>query len=209
MIDPQDYLNRDNWLGAYYELAIEYYPKGNDEQLLKALRTMWNMPIFSGPWNERADFQGPVEIPASLDFDYPPTLYGVITLPGNRDIGCLTVIVRESADDASDWLDLCIPEGMLELVYPVKYPLLRKDNPYLDEVDRVLLEVAEATYRVSPFNLALMGGEASGLFYEKTISAEWLTPGGFIIPPSLFERLNADLKPEVLSTGLRWLPWTI
>lgn len=65
---------------------------------------------------------------------------GVIALPSaGREIGCTILSVR---DPVSDWLDVAIPTGMLELAYPVAYPLTDESNPWISEVERRLVDVA-------------------------------------------------------------------
>ena len=44
-------------------------------------------------------------------------------------LGCVTHVVRET--DGSDWLGLCVPTGMLELVYDVAYPLYFESNLWM------------------------------------------------------------------------------
>jgi hypothetical protein len=138
----------------------------------------------------------------------------LITIPQTRTtLGCTSVVVRE--DKGSDWLDLCIPTGMLELEFPNIYTILRDNNHklWLKDIDDVFIRVADEVYRHVPFDLALIGEEASGFGGKAELVSNdaWflqdVQDGGYLLSPSLFSRLSLILNPISLSSGLLWIPW--
>jgi len=48
-MDQREYIRRSNWHGSCYELAMEFYPTGNDDRLLAALLALWSGPAVHGP----------------------------------------------------------------------------------------------------------------------------------------------------------------
>jgi hypothetical protein len=108
-----------------------------------------------------------------------------------------------------------VPTGMLEIAYPVEYPLLTETNPWIAEVEAILVSIADGIYRAVPYDLATIGEEASGLFYarsadpKRAVTAEAVDRGGgFLISPGLWERLQPTAAAETLESGLRWVPPT-
>ncbi len=206
-MDPRAFRDQENWLGSFYELAIEYAPYGDDERLLHAQRALWSAPSLDGPYEftfEPSD--QPLRL-MSLPTSIGPTdvysLHGVLHLSRGRSLGVKSVTIRE--EDRSDWLVFCVPLGMLELVYPhIEYPLKRAANPWMDEVDQVLLEIAESVYAAEPFDLALMGEEVSGVYSVSEVSARGLPGGGFLTSAHVASRIDSDTPSNVMSNGLRY-----
>src|SRR5262249_36415697 len=105
----------------------------------------------------------------------------------------------------SDWLNVCLPMGMLTLVFPnISYPLERQTNPWLDEVDCSFLSLAEAIYATSPFNLAVMDEEVSGGYSAREMTTSRLPQSGFLAPPDLAQQVHPDVPGVVLPSGLHW-----
>lgn len=200
-----DYLSMERWFGSYYELAIEFYPRGDDARLLRALAAMWASPLLRGPWPEREQLGRAPTPPQRLEVEGSNRLYGLLQLPGALSIGCLSLTVRE--EHGSDWLDFCLPTGMLQLAFPVRYPMKREDNPWLPAVDQVLLSMAERVYQASPFDMALIGEEASGQLRAQELTAVALARGGVLVPPSLTHQLGSSSAAVALPNGLHWFPW--
>src|SRR6266487_4044744 len=149
-MDRNDFLKGENWYGSYYELAIEFCPDGNDARLLRAIQALWQSEFLTGPWSRRENYMASAEMPILLERD-PNRLYGLIELPGRDAIGCLSMTVRE--EEGSDWLDLCIPTGMLDLIFTVRYPLFSENwgvNPWMDDVEKAFVQIAETVYKASP-----------------------------------------------------------
>jgi len=203
-MDRTQYLNKKNWQGSCYELAIEYFPGGNDVRLLNAVNAIWNERALSGPWLSQDGFLGTDRMPESLDD--VTHLYGLLKLSKEHAVGCYTITHRQTDD--SDWLKFCIPLTMLSLTYPVEYPLYRLDNPWLDEIAQVFIRLAQLVYDYYPFNLAIVGEDISGEMTERKISLTDIRSGGFFIPPILYERLRVSIDGGILPGGLRWVPPT-
>jgi hypothetical protein len=212
-MDPREFLDRENWLGSFYELAIEVAPYGDDARLLTAQQALWRAPSLDGPYlapYESPDVAfRPVSLPTTIGPEDTRHLHGVLHLPGDRSLGCKSVIVREP--DRSDWLIFCVPTGMLGLVFPhIVYPLERTANPWLDEVDHTFLALAGAVYAVAPFNLALVDEEVSGTYSAGEINTRSLPKCGCLVSPDVVAQLQPDLQPDlqsvVLPSGLHWFP---
>lgn len=126
-MDRETFLNDDNWLGSYYELCLELGPTGDDGRLKNAVAHLWSRPQLDGSWTDRASCN---ENPPPIEFSdgFIPPRYGIITLTSGDRLGCVTHTVRET--DGSDWLDLCIPTGMLELVFDTHYPLCHRSRRF-------------------------------------------------------------------------------
>lgn len=206
-VDPHEFFEPENWLGSFYELAMEYAPYGDDKRLLHAQRTLWDTPSLRGPY--AAPYESGDEtfrlhsLPTSIGPEDTFHLHGVFNLPRDRSLGALSVTVREV--DRSDWLIFCLPTGMLELVYPhLDYPLERAANPWMDEIDSALLALAEAVYMVAPFNFALVGEEVSGVCSFGDLSAGRLPQSGFLVPSNAATQLRIDVPSVALQSGLSW-----
>jgi hypothetical protein len=203
-LQKESFLEQENWHGSYYELAIEYCPVGDDQQLLKAVQAFSEIPCLTSLWFERTSFGGPPDMLQSLERFGGPTLYGLLEVDQSQRIGCLLKIIREQ--DGSDWLDFSIPTGMLELVFDVDYPLLVGNNPWIPQVDQILLDIAEAVYQSSPFNLAIIGEEVSGFVTANKITPDYLERGGYIVPQDIMRRFR-QVPPSVrLNDDLQWFP---
>ena len=203
-----DYAEPENWFGSFYELAIEYHPVGDDSRLLEAISSAWAAPYLIGPWYRQEDHGEPAPVPTSLESEGLNRLYGLLRVTEDTSVGCMILTVRETlrGDSGSDWLDLCIPMGMLNLVLAVHYPLLHLDNPWLTRVDDVLLNIAESVYRASPFDLAIIDEEASDLAYASDLSHEHLLAGGILLPAASADKFTTQIEGLALPSGLRWFP---
>jgi hypothetical protein len=105
---------------------------------------------------------------------------------------CAAISRPTQQADRSDWLDFCLPTGMLELIYPsIHYPLERASNPWMDELDRILLALAEEVYAVVFFSFELVGKGVSGTHSTSEISARRAASG----TPVCSRRLGITLSP--------------
>ena len=221
----REYIRRSNWYGSFYELAMEFHPTGNDARLLAALQALWSDPAVHGPlaspysWPEEhttllsipsasvpaREAVPQVQLPEALDPVGPESLYGLLRLADGTELGIKCVIVREEA--GSDWLDFCIPTGMLELAFPVDYPLFASTNPWLAEIDHVLLEQASTVHAAQPFDLARIGEEVSGQGYAGQATATDVATGGYLLPAGLLQRLHPEVPSVRLRSDLHWFPY--
>ncbi|AMO85406.1 hypothetical protein ABHM95_07095 [Solibacillus isronensis] len=92
--------------------------------------------------------------------------YKTIRLFDDFSLPCMVSII--STNEESDWLDIAIPEAIFEKIYHYKYPLTKELNPWLEQVDEVLIKLAEFIYKHSPFDLAMIGEEISGYTNQQT-----------------------------------------
>lgn len=217
-MDRIDYVKPENWYGSFYELSIEYSPGGNDDRLLTAIQTMWQSPGLTGAWYRLQDYSTPTQTLRQLP-EEGARLYGLIDVSEGKAVGCLSVTVRE--ENGSDWLDLCIPTGMLELAFTVRYPLFMgfavgKDppkldewgvNPWLEDVDNAFMQIAETVYAAAPFDFAIYGEEVSGWAAANTVTVEQLSQGGYLISPNIFDWLQPNVSARSLPSGLLWVPY--
>lgn len=198
-MDLETFVADENWLGSYYELCLELGPTGDDERLANAVATLWSQPQLFGYWNDRVLYKQPPS-PIEITDGFISPLYGIISLDCGQQLGCVTHAVRET--DGSDWLDLCIPTGMLELVFDVRYPLEYQTNPWMRTIDRVLSRITEAMFRVCPFKLGIIGEEASGLTSAKSIAAADCRDSPFFFPESLWASLGLQREHRMTVPGL-------
>ncbi len=221
-MEKSEYIKRSNWYGSFYELAMEFYPRGSDARLLAALHALWSDPSLFGPLESPYYYAEaeptllspplphepaqravpPVPLPDALDPVGPNNLYGLLTIPGRPQIGIKCVTVRE--EYGSDWLDFCIPTGMLGHIVNIDYPLCYDTNPWMDEVNGILLRLADSVYTVAPFDLALIGEEASGYLRAGEASGANLEAGGILAPPRLVQRLQPQGPSLILPSGVHW-----
>ncbi len=210
------YADRDNWLGSFYELGIEYPPGSDAGRVMGATRALWRHPLLDGPMAGPYSDQS-ASMPAVLPsvIENMSKLYGLLHLPGNRAVGCLTMIMNPGDNplevavaEHATWVILCIPTGMLNVAYPVKYPIESATNPWIDEFERVLVDIAESVYRVVPFDLAVIGEEATAVADgADELTGDMLDRGGYLASPQLAHKLKPRRPPEALPSGLLRFPW--
>ncbi len=213
----QEFAHHYNWYGTFYTLGMEYEPGVGTRQLLTALRTLWQHPLLEGPvlgpYAEQVPTLTPTTIPSVLE--NMSSLYGVFHLPHGKAVGCLSSVLcpgtepmEEVAARCACWVLLYIPSAMLERAYSVEYPIESATNPWIDQVDQQLLDVAEFVYQTIPFNLAVLGEEAAA-FKDAAgeLTAERLAQGGYLVSPRLAARLNPARVPQTLRSGLLWFSW--
>lgn len=110
-------------------------------------------------------------------------------------------MIREDADDGSDWVDICIPEGMLEQVYPVNYASWTMTaNPWLQEVDALLVDVATRLYEAVPFQLGIIGPDVSGIAYNRSLGQ--FRQGHYLLPSALQDKIPETARPVRLLPDL-------
>lgn len=212
-----EYATLQNWYGSYYELGIAYAPHVGGQRPTSALAALWNHPLLegpvAGPYHDSLSPLTPVPFPPTLE--NMNALYGFLRIPQRRTVGCLTWIISESDGPIPEVAQrhivsviLAIPTGMLDLAYPVAYPIVGATNPWIDEFEHILLRIAETVYQAAPFDLAVVGEEAAALSVEEqALTPDIVDRGGYLLSPHLARRIHPHREPEVLPTGLRWFPW--
>jgi hypothetical protein len=96
---------------------------------------------------------------------------------------------------------------MLKQVFPLKSPLSHAENSWLKIVDKYLLETADIVYHQTPYDLALIGEEVSGMVHKVFVTGTEIENGGVLLSPMLWEKLSPNKVFEVMSSGLRWVPF--
>jgi len=171
VFDPSNLDDKDNWLGGFYELAIEVGPT-HDGRLEQTLTALWRIAAIDGCFTDaRGERSRPVAVPVSLSsLETAGGLSGLVTLPGNRVSVCgvLTMREEEAGVGHSDWLVLNVPLGAL-----ARIDVRVGGFPFGDEggaaslswrrpLDTWLAEVGTRIYSEVPFELALVGLEPLG-----------------------------------------------
>jgi hypothetical protein len=185
-MDARTFRTDENWHGSYYELCLELGPAGDNSRLLAALRSLWSHPMLAGFWTDRKSF-GSAPSDFQMDENWVVPHYGVLTI-GESQLGGVTHVVRET--DGADWLDLCVPTGMLELVYDVAYPLYFESNAWINPLNALFVSLAVTLHERNPFRMAIIGEEASGLTDADSITTDDISRGLFVIPEAIVESLG-------------------
>jgi hypothetical protein len=200
--------DRQQWLGAFRELAIELR-SGDPQRLLDATRAAWATRVLRGPVGPPFGGGAPPLDDSLLRLDPVVNLYGEIAVDGIDDpLPCKVVWVR---DRDADWLDVCVPEETIEAAQvPVsgETDLAKKQKL----VDRVLAHVADAIFAVVPFDLAIIGTEVSGAFSARSPETRFSIisaiehQGNFLLSPELWDELHPTVTRIELPSGLLWVP---
>ncbi len=209
---------KENWYGSFYELAIELQTSHDNVRLEWALEALWRHPNLSGHWVSIENFgQQSDVIRIPNDFHIASSnsfinLYGLFSIPEiDKQVGCLSTVVREK--DGSDWLDFCIPTEMLVDAFSVKHLPEMREYPWANILDKYLLQMADMIYQKTPYDLAFIGDEVSGLVNKASIISEGienqikfysLNNNKIFLSPAFWNEISLDKTYEVLSSGLRW-----
>ena len=215
------YTNDANWTGVRYDLCVLFLSGGSSERPLHILKTLWKHPSLSGPWLKREDYPESTRTvklgsaAAEQQRPLPHTLYGILTLPGNRTVGCDSSWL---SGNGADVLVFGIPTGLLGTVFRFDYSWHIKTNPWVKLLDHTLVELADAVYKEIPFDGAVACEEAGSLFSSKNSLTSnrvgaFLTPrveeqaegGALLLSPKLYTQLNLTASYKTLPSGLRWL----
>ena len=193
----------ERWFGGFYELAIQIGTHGNDAAILDLLNAIWSQTEITGPYKEN-DIEPSSQQIISTSSD-ERHYYGVIRLTDEQLLVCGTYVVKENCEPGgSDWVLLYAPaqevqwklggSGDWDIVQPELFPLVN-----------YFVRVADVAYEKRPFQMALIGFEASGETYAETITAKEVgTPWmGVLLPKG--HRLEDEIKGgQSLPSGLIW-----
>lgn len=198
----KEFKNPDRWIGGFYELSIEFHPFEDNKRLNQALIAIQNLDFFNGLWKERRDFQSnSISLPIKIDDGSVNHFYGTFNLSDGNTVPCLLSIIRIEGE--SDWIDISIPQAILEQFYSYKYPLTHELNPWLAKIDETFITIAETIYNDTHFELAMIGEEISGITNQKEMTLEDIEKITCILPVYLQKRLGIEGKGETLSKQLR------
>ncbi len=199
--------DRELWSGSHYELALAM-PGGSLDATtrLRIVETVLQEPslhgFMPGPWDAFGQPWPPPERALAGD-DGRYYGYGALRLPDKRAVGCALMLLDR---DYGTWALLAIPSGMLELIYPVVYPLLKETNPLMAELDAFLARLAARLYGRVPFTYGGLGEEASAMLPPaEGFTANLLRKGqGLIVPTALFAHWHLEPWGTRLSDALWW-----
>jgi hypothetical protein len=153
----------DTWFGGSYDLAMEY-KSGSDEVVREALRAAWASPNLDGCYLKN---DAEIEAQQKVKIDDQPLggipLYGLAELPGGKRVPCFSHVVQEEGGRA-DWINVGLPLGALERIYPVW-----SDDTWCIELDEWLVKLSHTIYDASPFRLGLVGWIIGGIIYAEDI----------------------------------------
>lgn len=199
--------NFHEWSGGYYELSVEYHPVGNNSRVNKALTALCKMECFWDIWADKKEEQKLLLcLPITIEEDSVRQFYGALACPHSSQVELPCVITVCRVEGQSDWLDIAIPQAAFERVYQSKYPLTLELNPWLKQINELLVQVAETIYASAPFHLAMIGEEISGYTNGQQITAETVQKGIFLLPSALQERLGLNEDGMELSNDLKLFP---
>jgi hypothetical protein len=194
------------WLGSHYELALAM-PLGclGVATRVRFLTALQDGAHVRGYVSSRQDLGAPWlpldDVTAQANYHW-----GVLRIPGKRLIGCMAMVLE---NEFEAWCELAIPVGMLELIYPVAYPI-DPATPWAGELDAFLAGLASRIYPQMPFTFGALGEEASAFVpTAEGVAAAALEGPGLIVPSTLFQRYNLMPHGTLLRDGLWWTgPWT-
>ncbi len=184
-----DFLFADNWLGSYYELAMQIGPRktvGADDRLRRTLQAVWDSPSLEGCYVDRhVDPRDQFRVEPRDVALSSPAIYGWANVPSGRMV-CVSHIVREEGDAAADWIDLCLPTGALGRIEPrLTFPIGGDESrSWREPLDAWFAAIAQKVALRASFRAAIIGEEVSGRFdiieqaASRTVSLVKPTPGG-------------------------------
>jgi hypothetical protein len=172
---PPDRIDADdNWVGGYYELALELGER-DDARLEAAFHSMRELAQVDSFWAH-------VNLKPSKYESVSPTLSsllqfalirGTLKLPNGRMVVCGLNAVREEAEPphyAPDWLVLGVPLGALIKIEPRVggYPFGSYDSSlaWRQPIDEWLAVIGSQIFATTNFRLGLIGMETSGEAYS-------------------------------------------
>lgn len=206
-----EFLHPENWHGGpTYQLAM-VWATSDDRQILNALEALWRGPEISGPWNDPADFPDDTASIEALDREAGLKHFGLLTLENGVEVGCIvfTILEENAANTAGhDWQFIAIYYGMQQRAFDlVESDHMRRDNPWLAQIDEQYLQIAERVYAVAPFMAALIDFEGSAPFgnIQEGLAEIQRYGSGCLMPSS---SVQGEPKRAWVgrASGLHWLP---
>jgi hypothetical protein len=134
-----------------------------------------------------------------------------VLLKNGVEMGCIVfAILEEHAANTTghDWLFVAIYYGMQQRAFNViESDYIRRDNPWLAQIDEQYLQIAERVYAVAPFMAALIDFEGPAPFGDihEGLAEIQRYGSGYLMPGS---SVQVDNRREWVerASDLRWLP---
>jgi len=153
---------------------------------------------FVGPYTTPDSVLDAESLPISLSSEEATTLYGVLDVDKNVQVGFQLIVSEER------WLSICVPIGMLESEYSIDYPITLDNDSWGQQLRGRFVAIAERSYGAMPFRLAVIAEEAiTGTPSEEELTDGDLSQTRYLISSEIFQRLNPSSQWHVLPTGLR------
>jgi hypothetical protein len=193
MEDPSDIDDYSNWIGGFYELAIELGPM-DDTRLERLLAAIWRLANATGPYVRPHD--GGPSRSASLNVEgLTQLLHGVVRLPNGQEIVCGAMAIRE---DGPDCLIFYVPVEALQRTDARVGGFMGGEDPaslvWRRALDRWLADLAIRAYPEAPFLFAAIGHEAFAFLAEESAAPDKIPAerhGAYVMPldgvPHYFE----------------------
>ncbi|MCS1350896.1 hypothetical protein [Mechercharimyces sp. CAU 1602] len=179
--------------GGYYELSIEFNPTGDHQRIVRALEALVQESIIHVDKEKILD----KEVKLLLN-NYNCKI--AIDLGGNIvDAGLFIIRV----EDESDWIDICVPQNALQKIYPYRYPLLPSINPWILEVDDILIYLAKVIFQSSPFDFAMVGEEVTGSMGVGELRLQDIYKENYLLPRDLYQEFGLSEEGEEITDDLR------
>jgi hypothetical protein len=189
MQDPTRFTDSENWIGGFYELAIEIGDT-SDERLQTALSALWRAATIKGCYG-RNDLEPheqdmvPCTVSSLAEFGH---LRGTVTLPNGHRVVCGCLAIRE--DDGPDWLDFYLPMGALERVderiggFPFEENSGEASLTWRHSLDEWLASIGTSVFHEVQFRLGLIGFETYGDVEARQVNGatpeeRWM---GYLVP---------------------------
>jgi hypothetical protein len=194
--------NQENWQGSFYELGLAFaLQQLNQQRRSQLLQEVWNTPYLQGVVRERKDFGKSWLPPAAASTEADHHCYGCIRLNNGQIIGCGSLFIEVKS---ITWFVFYIPLGMLDLVFPVNYPISKQNNPWRVEIDNRLASLGMRIYRTFPFELGAIGEEAGAVVSLERLQEEVSSDDGLLVPERLFHQLRLSPRGSRSPEGLWW-----
>lgn len=193
--------NAKRWKGSYYELSMMY--KGqefNVQRKIQLLRHLWDDPSLQGIVDAPGELGQSWKSIDEKNIERYKHNYGYIAVSKGKILGCGNCFVETGSEL---WCVLYIPLSMLGLVFSIKYPLSRKENTWADQVDAIFTSIGSRVYRDFPFEIGVLGEEASGMSLE-TVKKQHANDPGLLIPEQLFQQMAISPHGSRSAEGLWW-----
>jgi hypothetical protein len=192
------------WGASSLDLALVYeHTLLSPHQRVQLLRHVWGDPSLLGVVDEPHEFGQPWKEIHERDVEQEyKKYYGCVQITTEAITGCYAIFLDDEED--TTWFNLCIPVGLLGLIFPVKHPLGRQENKWIGQVDRTLATIGMNVYREFPFTLAVLSEEAAGMSAERILMYLTERAPDLLLPEGLFHR--AGVTPYGLRSpeGLWW-----
>jgi hypothetical protein len=191
----------ESWSGSYYEVSMEYsrevfYKRGPAYYM----NLLWEHPALCGVVRTPDQFGLPWQQIDALDTPQGQHFYGCIRFPTGRIIGCGS---QYTASKEMIWLTLYIPLSMLDLLFPIHYPVTHEKNPWITQFDTFLATIATQIYHEAPFLLAVMGEEATAFPLNNILTAIEHNQG-VLVPETTFHKFDVKPYGTRVAEGLWW-----